>query len=288
MYAPQSDNGIVGIRRKNRYNKEEPAYEVTLVAKDFRLVDSDGVIELSKVAQRVEDIEKIFENTIQSRLNFTDTILKNLANNNNDICQVKDAHVNHKNEIDNIIAITNEKNDIIQSDIKKRIEFLECNMIATSKFENRMQQLENELLEMNMKQQKLVELEEKIQKVVIDVEEIKQTNSNLIKDIQQTNSKVDETVTENIKHIIDQVKEVAVQLKEVKEAYNSDLLRVERSNRDAMDSVAADLVKNINDLKSDTLGTKLELVNMKENLDMVSNEISDIKEYVERSVLTCD
>jgi hypothetical protein len=94
------------------------------------------------------------------------------------------------------------------------------------------------------------------------------------------------TVAESPKK--EDVDKISLSVKELRDAYNADLLRVERNNRDAMDSVAADLMKNINDVKSDTLENKVELMNVKEKLEMVSNDMSDIKEYVERSVIPCD
>ena len=67
------------------------------------------------------------------------------------------------------------------------------------------------------------------------------------------------------------VRSIAIEVKELREAYNADLLRVERGNRDAMDSVAADLVKSINDVKSNALNNTVDLDNLKGTLEMVSS-----------------
>ena len=132
-----------------------------------------------------------------------------------------------------------------------------------------------------VEQDVFAKLEEDMEKIVTKLQTANEDTTNAGKNV---SDKLD-LVSSNFEN---SVRSIAIEVKELREAYNADLLRVERGNRDAMDSVAADLVKSINDVKSNALNNTVDLDNLKGTLEMVSREVSDIKEYVERSVLTCD
>lgn len=90
--------------------------------------------------------------------------------------------------------------------------------------------------------------------------------------------------------VLPSIRGLAVDVKELKEAYNADLIRVERDSTNRFDTMAADLVHKIDNVRSDVLANTTEMNDFKYILENVNNDVKEIKNMFDKDtvVFCCD
>ena len=81
---------------------------------------------------------------------------------------------------------------------------------------------------------------------------------------------------------------LAVDIKNMKEEYNGDLIRVERDCTNRFDTMAADLVFKINDTKSAVLEQKIQIDELNDTVGNLKEEMILTKQLVETGVIIAD
>jgi len=90
--------------------------------------------------------------------------------------------------------------------------------------------------------------------------------------------------------VLPSIRGLAVDVKDLKEAYNSDLIRVERDSTNRFDTMAADLIHKIDMVKSDALGNMTDLNDLKSVVENISSELKEIQTCFQKDtvVICCD
>jgi len=81
---------------------------------------------------------------------------------------------------------------------------------------------------------------------------------------------------------------LAVDIKDLKESYNADLLRVERDSTNRFDTIAAELLYKISDVKSQSLLNTTDITDMKSVMENMGGELREMKQMFEKdSIVLC-
>lgn len=201
-----------------------------------------------------------------------------------------------------------------RQDIEKRLENLAEHVKEKvhelkDDIKDRVHQLQKELNESIFETDNNVEhLKEEIKEVRDRVEEIGRNVSNDIREevLLQTND-VHDTVEnmynhvrdeiekntgfdEKIKTVLDQnvfpaVMSLAVDIKDLKEVYQHDLLRVERDCTNRVDTVAADILHRVSEVTSESTGNANDIRDLKMTLNAFGEDVSEIKNLFDKDAV---
>ena len=275
-------------------------YKVTLDSCNKEIVKLQEMMDqnLAEDAKKMEQIS-----TLNEKVAMQETQIANLTNTFEGLTL---AFSEHKEATEQRLAAAESKQGEIEESSHRMKEL-----------ERRVDELTGRMAKMDEELKTLKISDQSMYQIIDEVKELADTNEaglyRLEKDAHQMNNRIDElnkeiTACENglsdmkeeIEKILEKIKDshedtatvkttmeeavlpsikgLAVDIKELKDTYHMDLIRVERDCTNRVDSVAADILHRVTEVQSDTLANTTEMNDVKVKMEDLSGDVREIKQ----------